>query len=178
MKKIVIIMSAFLLITIGLTGCVTTSTTTQVVTATPTTTTEIITATPTTTPEYHTVNFTLDKTNTDYILPIYLNNNDTIHFLMTTNPEQDEVWITFLTPIGKKLGSWGSTAEGNDAGPGQFANGTLEENQTESFPYFMTSFKPSDYSWGEGYYRVDCSEDSGRLSATPVNVQVEYWIQN
>jgi hypothetical protein len=164
MKKIVIIMSAFLLITIGLTGCVTTSTTTQVVTATPTTTTEIITATPTTTPEYHTVNFTLDKTNTDYVLPIYLHNNDTLHFLMTTNPQKDAVWIDFLTPNGKSLGS---------SGNGQFANGTLEENQSENFPYYMTSFKPSDYSWGEGYYRVDCNTNSG-----PVNVSVEYWIQN
>jgi hypothetical protein len=161
------------LITIGLTGCLTASTTTQVVTATPTTTTQVVTATPTTTPEYHTVNFTLDKTNTDYVLPIYLNNNDTLHFLMTTNPEKDAVWIGFLTPTGKNLGSWGSTAEGMNAGPGQFANGTLEENQSEHFPYYMTSFKPSDYNWGEGYYRVDCNTNSG-----PVNVSVEYWIQN
>ena len=172
MNKLVTIMSLFLLIIIGLTGCVTTSTTTQVVTALPTTTIQIITATPTTTPEYHTINFTLTNTNGQYILPIYLNNNDILHFMMTTNPEQVKVAIYFWTPSGKMLYSAGSIE------PGQFANGTLSEYDTELFSFFKTSFKPSDYSWGEGYYRVDCSEDSGRLSATPVNVQVEYWIQN
>ena len=50
MKKIAMIMSVFLLITIGLTGCVTTSTTTQVVTATPITVTQFVTATVTATP--------------------------------------------------------------------------------------------------------------------------------
>ena len=50
MKKIAIIMSVFLLIAMGLTGCVTTSTTTQVITATPTTVTQLVTATVTATP--------------------------------------------------------------------------------------------------------------------------------
>ena len=164
MKKLVLFLIVCSLITIGLVGCTTTSTTTQVITATSTTTAQITTTTPTTIPEYHTINFTLDTTNTEYVLPIYLHNNDTLHFLMTTNPEKDAIWIDFLTPNGKVLGS---------SGNGQFANGTLEEYQSEHFPYYMTSFKPSDYSWGEGYYRVDCNTDSG-----PVNVTVEYWIQN
>jgi hypothetical protein len=50
MKKIAVIMSVCLLITIGFTGCITTSTTTQVITATPTTVTQFVTATVTATP--------------------------------------------------------------------------------------------------------------------------------
>jgi len=162
---LVIILTIVLVIGLGLTGCVSTSTTTITHTQVITTTTTAV-AIP---PEYHTLNFTLDENNNDYVFHIYLGNDQTLHFLMYTGNVNNNVWTHFLTPSGKILGSYGLEADN----PGAFADGTLAEGFTQGFSTFRTIFKPADYGWGEGYYRVDCSI----IFSTPTNGTVEYWIE-
>ena len=159
------ILTIVLVIGLGLTGCVSTSTTTITHTQVITTITTAV-AIP---PEYHTLNFTLDENNKDYAFHIYLGNDQTLHFLLYTGNTNNEVWTHFLTPSGKGLGSYGLQADN----PGAFANGTLQEGFTQGFSTFRTIFKPADYGWGEGYYRIDCQNDNG----TVMDVTVEYWIE-
>ncbi len=162
MKNSAILVSILTLISViglGLTGCKPTSTTSTTVTQTQTvTTTKVVVP-----PEYHTLKFTLDTTNSDYILPIYLGNTETLHLTVVTGNETNSVRILIQTPSGKQLGSYNQ---------GQFANGTLEEGFNREFSYFSTSFKPADYGWGEGYYRIDCQNGNALAN----NVTVEYWV--
>ena len=129
---------------------------------------------PTATPEYHILSFTIQGRE-EYSFPIYIYENQTLHFLMKVEspPPTDIVGpysplrLYILTPSGNSLCSYGIDV------PGEYANGTLSEYFCQSFLEYATHFSPSDYNWGEGYYRMTVKNDYPDILAT---VRVEYWI--
>ena len=119
---------------------------------------------PVLTPDYHTLSFTLEGDG-EYSFPIYLRNNEILHLMWRVENSEYGVWFHILTPSGKPLGFYDNE--------GQYANNTLMEGFTRQMQAGVTQFSPSDYNWGEGYYRMDVAS----ASSTPVTVQVEYWIE-
>lgn len=113
--------------------------------------------------QYETVTFTVEADG-DYMFPIYLNNKQTLHLTWFVK-EGERVWFHILTPSGKSLGFYED---------GQFANGTLHEDVCQGFTEGKTIFSPSDYKWGEGYYEMYITADSGFAS----EVEVNYWIED
>lgn len=121
---------------------------------------------PPATPEYHTLSFALEGEGT-HSFPIYLHNNETLHFMMTTEGGRCRAYVSILTPSGESICSYGAVPDN----PGEYAGGTLSSYACQSFIYFITQFSPSDYGWGEGYYRIEFRNES----RDPGIAKVEYW---
>lgn len=154
-----IIVSVLVGLVLGLTSCITVN---------PQPASSVLPA-PTLTPEYHTLSFILEGKG-QYSFPIYLHNNETLHFMMRTKSESGSIYLHILTPSGKRVGSYGRQPNN----PGQYASGTLADYTTQGFQTFMTQFKPSDYDWGEGYYRMEFVNEYTQVET----VVVEYWVES
>ncbi|HEY55093.1 MAG TPA: hypothetical protein G4N91_02280 [Dehalococcoidia bacterium] len=113
-------------------------------------------------PQYYTLSFTLEA-DSDYSFPIYLQNEQTLHFTWWTE-QGIEIWFGFTTPSGKFIGFYEI---------GSFANGSLEEDFRSLLEGGITVFSPSQYGWGEGYYEMLASSFSQQAE-----VQVQYWIED
>ena len=187
MKKIVLIsLSLILVLLLGMAGCTTQPVTvthtvekTTLITQPAETVTKAVeilpTTVPTTTPapgqpEYKIVTFTLEpvepgdigSSNPTFLSSIYLQDDQSLHLTWMVK-ESEDVWFHILTPSKKSLGFYEN---------GQFANGTLEEGFCQGFPWGSTTFSPSDYDWGEGYYELLASPVSARLT-----IELRYWLE-
>ena len=115
-------------------------------------------------PEYIILTYTVEPGVQDYVFlsPIYLRNDQTLHLFWIVKEDKD-VWFHIHTPSNIFLGFYTD---------GEFANGTLSEGFCQGFPAGATTFSPSDYDWGEGYYDLLVSEVSN-----PLTIEVRYWIE-
>ena len=112
--------------------------------------------------QYETVTFSIEADG-EYMFTIYLNNEQTLHLNWFVT-EGERVWFHILTPSGTNLGFYED---------GQFAGRTLQEDVCQGFTEGRTIFSPSEYGWGEGYYEMYITADTGFAS----EVQVNYWVE-
>ncbi len=117
---------------------------------------------PTREPQYRTLAFNLGADG-KYMFPIYLADKQTLHLFWWVRGG-DKVWFHILTPTNKALGFYED---------GTFADGTLQEGFTQGFTEGMTTFSPSQYGWGEGYYQMFITD-----GAPSGEMEVQYWIED
>ncbi len=159
-------------VTIVETGAVTT--TTQLITQTSITTEVITTTNQGNSDNYHSSihNITVAET---YSFPVYIHNDETLHLFVGLKSYSKgdltsylPLRLDMLTPSGVYLHSYGIWSQG------EYANGTLCEYASQPFAEYTTQFSPSDYDWGEGYYRFTIRSD---YADSPVEFVIEYWIE-
>ena len=117
------------------------------------------------TSDYHAVSLVLEAQES-HSFPIYLQNTEILHLLWRVENRQTSVWFHIITPSGQTLGFYED--EGN------YAGGTLCDHATTGMTGGITQFSPRQYDWGEGYYTMMLNKDS----ESPVEVKVEYWIED
>lgn len=119
-------------------------------------------------PEYHVLSFTI-AVDEQYSFPIYVRNEETLHlFVRVESPLDGTLRLDILTPSGMTVHSYGIWS------PGEYANGTLCDYASQPFSEYTTAFSPSDYDWGQGYYRMTIRHD---FPDVPVTGRVDYWIE-
>jgi hypothetical protein len=110
----------------------------------------------------------IDRPTDIHIFPIYLNNDQQLHFTFNVTLGQPAFWFATPTAKNNRLNTAGNLVETN-----------LHDG--EFIQLGNVVFKPSDYGWGEGYYEMKfgISDIGQNLNGeNKAQVQVEYWIED